>query len=290
MQHVNVDDVPLVARETVRADRIDYRRLLAGSAGTPGNFKLVLVTTYAGYNGVRHRHNFDQIKLQFEGVYDHYRIGKMTPGMVGYFPEGTYYGPFTSSEETLLLLLQFGGASGAGYMSDEEYNRSMNELKLRGTYADGVYVGVDEQGNRIRKDGYEATWENAYRRPIAYQRPRYTEPVLIHPENFSWTPVERGCKYKLLGDFTERGTRLGIVQLEPGTTQALAPNSIYYVLSGEGSGEKFSWRAQSSIHVEEGEVVRITAEAASELFHMRLPSFALVPSAEYAELAGARGN
>jgi hypothetical protein len=273
MQIVHDAEVPLEARETVRTSRMDYRRLLFGLPGTPGNFKLVLVTTYAGYNGPRHRHNFDQIKLQLDGFYDHHGIGKQTTGMAAYFPEGTYYGPFTSSEKTLLLLLQFGGASGAGFMSDEEYNRSMHALRDRGEYRDGLYDGTGADGKKIRKDAYEATWEHANERRIDYPKPRYKDPVLMHPENFAWVTTGDGAAYKLLGDFSERKTRMGFVRLETGARTTLAGNSVYFVMSGRGSAGTDEWLALSSMHLERDEELEIVASAAAELFHVRLPDF-----------------
>ena len=46
----------------------------------------------------------------------------MKTGMIGYIPEGTYYGPQTSVGEATTFVLQFGGSSGQGYLSREEVN------------------------------------------------------------------------------------------------------------------------------------------------------------------------
>lgn len=268
---VQLGDVPLVIRKSIRTDRMDYRRLLAGTAGAQDNFKLILATIDSTYSGPRHHHNFEQIKLQFEGAFDYHGIGKQGRGMIGYFPEGTYYGPFTSSDENYSLLLQFGGASHAGYMSDEEYIRSMDEMHRVGDFKDGIFTGVGFDGQKIRKDAYEATWEHTYKRKIEYPKPRYNFPVIMQPENFSWVPTTDGCAYKHLGDFGECYTRVGFVRLDGGATMRLSQGSIYFVMSGSGRSEGGDWTPQSAIHVSPGEEIEITAHLTAELLHVGLP-------------------
>jgi hypothetical protein len=172
MRLVHLDDVELVVRKTVRST-IDYRSLLAGTPGAIDNFKLIIATTQADYTTPRHRHNFDQIRLQVGGSFDYDGIGTMTEGMVGYFPEGTPYGPSASSDGSTILLLQHAGASGSGYLSDGEYNVSIAELKQKGEFHEGIYTVLGPDGRKRNQDGYEAVWENAYRRPIDYAKPRY---------------------------------------------------------------------------------------------------------------------
>src|SRR5262252_9483264 len=99
-----------------------HRTVAAGEPGTPGNFILELVRTTDDFFSPRHKHNFDQFRYQLEGEFDFDRNGKMTPGTIGYFPEGTPYGPQSSSVSSLTLVLQFGGASGNGYMTQEHFD------------------------------------------------------------------------------------------------------------------------------------------------------------------------
>src|SRR5690348_12935229 len=66
-----------------------YRTVAAGEPGTPGNFILEMVRTTDDFFSPRHKHNFDQFRYQLEGEFDFDRNGKMTPGIIGYFPEGT---------------------------------------------------------------------------------------------------------------------------------------------------------------------------------------------------------
>ena len=100
-----------------------YRTVAAGEPGTPGNFILEMVRTTDDFFSPRHKHNFDQFRYQLEGEFDFDRNGKMTPGIIGYFPEGTPYGPQSSSVSSLTLVLQFGGASGNGLLDGAALHR-----------------------------------------------------------------------------------------------------------------------------------------------------------------------
>lgn len=140
MKVVRLEDLALTARtDNAREGRFEFYPLLDGEPGTVGNFALRLSRTYGDFFSPRHRHNFDQIRFQLEGRFDFNRDGRMAPGTIAYFPEGTYYGPQTSSQDSLVLVLQFGGASGSGYMSEEEYNAGIAELKRRGEFRKGAY-------------------------------------------------------------------------------------------------------------------------------------------------------
>jgi hypothetical protein len=270
MRLVHLDDVELIVRKTVRST-IDYRSLLTGTPGAIDNFKLILGTTHGDYTTPRHRHNFDQIRLQVGGGFDYHGLGTMTEGMVGYFPEGTPYGPSASGDESKILLLQHAGAGGWGYLSDGEYNASIAALKQQGEFRDGIYTVIAPDGRKRNQDGYEAVWENAYRRPIEYAKPRYDQPVFMRRENFSWVDDGEGASYKLLGDFSERHTRLGFIGIAAGARRTLDERSLYFVVAGSGTIGTAAWRKHTTIHVAAGEWPEIRADADAEIFHIGLP-------------------
>ncbi len=277
MKVVRLDEVELIVRKTVRS-QLDYRSLLTGEPGTLGNFKLVIGTTQGDYTTPRHRHNFDQVRFQIQGTFDYDGLGKMTPGMIGYFPEGTPYGPTASGDDSFTLLLQCGGASGNGYMSDEEYNRSMAELKKLGEFHGGIYATLGRDGAKRNKDGYEAVWEHSRGHPVRYPKLRYTQPILMHPENFAWVPARAGAAaYKLLGDFSERHLRLGLMRLEAGAKATPADNSLYFVVRGSGEIGGERWERHAAIHLGSGERAEIQAGTEAEIFQMGLPDFAELP-------------
>src|SRR5215475_1141628 len=167
-----------------------YRTVAAGEPGTPGNFILEMVRTTDDFFSPRHKHNFDQFRYQLEGEFDFDRNGKMTPGIIGYFPEGTPYGPQSSSVSSLTLVLQFGGASGNGYMTQQQMEAGTAELKKHGTFEKGVFRRNDGEDGKRNVDGYQAVWEHVNNRPMTYPAPRYHEPIMMSPDHFDWVPVE----------------------------------------------------------------------------------------------------
>src|SRR5262249_38230081 len=154
-------------------------------------------------------------------------IGKnevLPAGWVGYFPESAYYGPQVMTENLTMLMLQFGGPSGLGYLSVQERKRGRDELLAKGgTFENGIYKWVDEQGNHHNKDAFKACWEQVKGQPVAYPQPRYRDIILMNPDNFGWTDdVDApGVSWKPLGVFTERDIRIGFSRLQAGSTLVL---------------------------------------------------------------------
>ncbi|WP_326725661.1 hypothetical protein OHT59_45940 [Streptomyces sp. NBC_00243] len=82
----------------------------------------------------RHRHNFEQIRLPVRSDMNLGHGLVLREGEVGYFPEGTAYGPQEDAlgdaapGERVQLVLQFGGASGCGFMSIEQRRRAKRDV------------------------------------------------------------------------------------------------------------------------------------------------------------------
>lgn len=295
IQVVELETAPLIERPHVREGVFRSRRILNGTPGTPGNFSLQLGVA-PSYYSPRHRHNFDQVRYQLEGDFDFAADGVMKAGAIGYFPEGTYYGPQSSDSENSTLVLQFGGASGSGYVAAGQYEQAAAELAKHGAFAKGVYTRHKPDGGRINQDAYEAVWEQVNRRPLVYPPERYQRPVFMHPDHFEWTPLadHRGVSCKHLGQFSERRTQIAMYQLSPGATLPLADNSIYFAIRGAGSvREANAVRAASaagqgtptsperpfgpraSIYLESGDQASATASGNGpvEFLHIALPRF-----------------
>ena len=100
-----------------REGEIKFQRLLKGDPDQPNNFEWSLVRTGEDYVTPRHHHNFSQ---SAPGPRGHPRVGPRQAdphrAAVAYFPEGTFYGP-QQGHGGLLLGLQYGEASGSGFMS-----------------------------------------------------------------------------------------------------------------------------------------------------------------------------
>jgi hypothetical protein len=253
-----------------------FKCFFTGQIGTPENYAFSLARQMGAFYSPRHRHNFDQFRLAFRGAVNIAPKTDLVEGHVGYFPEGTHYGPQDDPEgnrETLVL--QFGGASGQGYMSQEQLVDGFNYLKTQGTFEGGVFRRESGEG-RKNQDGYEAVWEHVNKRPLDYPKPRYQFPILINPENFDYLdiPGQPGVGRKSLGAFTERGARGDFYTVAPGATLNLAAEPairLGFVLRGSGTSGAESWKVESAFRLHPGEAGTLSAKDESEIFVITLP-------------------
>lgn len=275
MKIVQGDEIALKRGLEHRGGTFHFRLLLEGEPGTPDNFQLSLGQMGGDFFSPRHRHNFEQIRFQVEGSLDYGRDGKLTAGMVGYFPEGMSYGPQSQDpEETpMTAVLQCGGASGSGYLSRNEAKAAMDELADSGTFADGVFRRNDGVEGKRNMDGYQAIWEHRNQRPMVYPKPRYGHPVFMDPAHYAWLPVDGadGVSEKPLGVFSECRTAAGFVKLAPGAVYQAAGRAIYFVVSGTGKIADQPFRRFTTLLVERGETASFSAGGTAEILRMGLP-------------------
>jgi hypothetical protein len=273
MQVIDVASVPLKEIPHIREGVFRSRKLLTGTEGSPGNFALQLVTTPETYYSPRHRHNFEQVRYQIEGDFDFSADGKMKPGTIGYFPEGTHYGPQSSKQKSLTLVLQFGGASASGYISTEQYARAAAELAETGSFEKGVYTRPGKDGVKVNQDAYEAVWEQVNGRSLVYPKQRYASPVFMDPAAFHWLPLARypGVSRKLLGVFSECEVQIALYQLQPGASLPLRDNAIYFVDNGSGRADGHGYEKYTTLYLLPGESGNVTAQTESVLLQLGLP-------------------
>jgi hypothetical protein len=256
-----------------RGGTFHYRNLMEGTPGTIDNFQLSMGRNDKDFVSPRHRHNFDQFRFQYEGDLNFDRDGKMTPGVVGYFPEGAAYGPQTSEATATTFVLQFGGASGSGYLSRKEVRAGMEELKKSGTFEGGVYRRNEGVPGKRNLDGYQAIWEQANKRPMDYPKARYPQAIMMDSSRYAWVPVpgSPGVSEKLLGVFTERRAQAGFFKLDAGVRLRAAGRSIYVAVRGKGKVDDTPLRAFTTVFLDYGEDALIAAEEETELLHYGLP-------------------
>jgi len=244
----------------------------------------------------RHHHNFDQMRYMIEGRWQD-PAGVLEAGSLGIFPEGTYYGPQDQADDYgTVLIMQFGGASGAGYVDKNLMRKAAAELKAKstGAFVGGVYrrnAGVD--GPPVQ-DAYEAIWEHVMQRPIDYPKPQYPSPIFIDSNVFPWTPVEgvAGVDEKALGTFTSCQYRVARYRLAPGARFVATGRGVYFVLSGAGALESGPFRDQTALYLEEDEKATFVASQTSDILCLGLPRMALIqaPAEEPVVAAGRRGR
>jgi hypothetical protein len=277
MRAVRPHEARHIPAQPHRAGGIAFRHLLAGVEGAPDNYSLTLVDVAERYTAPRHRHNFEQVRLMLAGRFGFGPGAVQEPGTIGYFCEGMPYTQHGDGASTTLLL-QCGGASGAGYMGFEALQRGIHELSARGRFADGVYTHLDAAGKKHNQDGYEAVWEHVHGRTLRYPRPRYQAPVILHPEHFAWLPWLPGVRLKRLGAFNERGLGLALWHLAPGAAVQLQPaerTELLYVRDGEvvlpAAGPL---PAGSALEVLRGQSLQLVAgTGGAELVGFSLPRF-----------------
>lgn len=280
MQTIRAADVEWGAVSGHRSGGIDFKRLLQGAAGTPDNFELSIVRTAGDYFTPRHRHNFDQVRLCLEGAMN-YAPGKdLKVGTVGYFPEGTFYGPQSDTSKSLVLLLQMGGAGGYGFMSYQQLNAGYERMCDLGKFDGGVFTRQTTDGRIQRKDGYEAIWEHINGGEVEYPPARYEEPVVIHPESFRWIPTrDQGFELKHLGTFGERGVAIGQIRAIRGARHLIdrhrSPELLFVergAIRDQASGQLLD--SGSAFRVDPADAGRaIEAVDDCVLFFVQLPKF-----------------
>ena len=222
----------------------------------------------------RHRHNFDQFRFQLEGDLNFARDGKMTPGMVGYFPEGASYGPQTSEATAMTIVLQFGGASGGGYLSRQETKQATNELKELGTFDGGVYRRNEGVPGKRNMDGFQAIWEHVNEPAAAI-----SQAALSAADHDGLRRTTTGSPRRAIRAWTRSCSACSPSGAPrpawSGSTPAphcVPPDAaIYVACSGSGRVEQEPLRQYTTVFLEHGEAAAFTAETTAELLHLGLP-------------------
>ena len=264
---------------TMREGVLEQRFLLTGKDGSPNNYLLNVGRTGAGgWTAPRHRHNFDQIRYILKGTYPYAKGKSMPEGWVGYFPESVHYGPQNRPEGLEMVVCQFGGASGHGFLSVAEREAANSELARIGEFRDGIFTYYDENGKRHNQDGFEACFEKAMGRKLTYSRPRYDELIMMNPSNYEWMPTEdSGVFRKDLGSFTERNASVGFIRLEADAVyhdRKRDSIELLFISKGRielGNGE-YGPHSAFELDPEDG-CVRFTAHEETEFFRISLPEF-----------------
>ena len=279
MKIVQADTVPVTERkDRQRQGRFIERRLLEGDEGSVDNFQFTLVSTGGDFFSPRHRHNFDQFRFQIEGDGGFDRDGTMTPGTVGYFPEGTRYGPQSNKGDLTTLVLQFAGASGNGYTSEAQISQAVRELNEWGEFKGGVYYPREGTG-RKQQDGYEACWEHVNKRKLEYPAERFHHPVFMNANAFAWNPLDgqSGAAEKVLGTFDEYGTGIRFVKLAAGASYKAKGRRLYYAVGGAGTasaaGSGGAGKKGDALHTLVDEAHEIRAGEPAEFYVILMPQF-----------------
>ena len=132
---------------SMREGKLVQKFLLEGEDNSPNNYLLnVGLTGSGGWGTPRHRHNFDQIRYVLKGKYPVSPHKEMKEGSVAYFPESVHYGAQDRPEGLEMMVIQFGGASGSGFLSTPQREAANDRLNAKGTFKDGIFTWIDDKG------------------------------------------------------------------------------------------------------------------------------------------------
>ena len=281
--NVTILDTAAIELETVQRGRVHTirRKRLPLDTGVPGltaEFSISIVPD--GYFTPRHRHNFDQIRYTLDGIQSTGH-GDLGPGECGYFPEGAYYGPQAQAGLCSCLVLQFEGASGEHFLSNEEMNATFEKMIAEGAvFANGVYTRVSADGKRKNKDSYLAIWEEHEGRKLVFPAPRYRTPIMMLPERFGWVADRErpGTERKHLGTFSELRTGIGFLRLLPGArVPALRQRDaeLRYLTAGSFAYGGKSWPQGTYMYLPPGaDVAAFATDEGATFFVISLPTIA----------------
>ncbi|HEY4202856.1 MAG TPA: hypothetical protein VGM83_20075 [Devosiaceae bacterium] len=281
MQITKPDEAPVYDAGNLREgkDR-ESKVLFAGKEGDLGNYRWYYSGGGEGeWKAPRHKHNFEQFRFVLSGTFEYVTDKRMEAGWVGYFPESVHYGPQVRHGDLTMLTLQFGGASGGGFMSQRERRQAYDELLAKGAFEKGAYTWLDADGKRHRQDSFEAVWEHKMGRKLVYPTPRYTDLIIMNPEGSAWVADKTapGVARKWLGAFTERQVRAGFVKLDAGAALdvgKLAGTELMFLTKGQVAHEGKSHDVNTAFKIERNDGPdSIIAKQDSELFVIQLPDF-----------------
>lgn len=255
-----------------------FQYLLTGEDGALDNFVFLLARQEADFTMQRHRHNFDQIRFPLCGDMN---IGErlvLKERQVGYFPEGLPYGPQVDPlgraqpGERLQLVLQFGGASGCGFMSMNQRKAAWAELAKAGRFEGPIYHRPDGR----KQWGLNSVWEKVFGERLKYAMPRYEHVVIADPQRFNWLPVSgaAGVQSRYLGALSERRVWTEMVRFGAGAhwqSIDVSARRLCYVLSGEGSVNGTPVTQNAAIEIGAGEACDMASSTGMELFMIGLP-------------------
>jgi hypothetical protein len=285
MKIVHVDEVPRTASPAVRGGTGHSSQIMFDSdilgrdPRARDNFFAQISHVGDGeFSAPRHRHDFEQFRFMIEG-HARFREGKMADGVLGYFPEGAFYGPQARTVGSLLIV-QFGGASGNGFVDRKIMRKAVQEMKTlnTGVFEDGTYRRNPGVPGKKVQDGNEAIFEYVRGRPVDYPEPQYKSPLMIDSNAFPWSAAAGlpGVEEKTLGVFSSTHIRTARYRLAPGASLPVNERGIYLVLSGAGALGDGPFRKLTALYLEEGEAVTFEASTQSEILYLGLPRLALI--------------
>lgn len=243
---------------------VAHKRVFEGEEGSPDNYMLVMSKEPSSFFSPRHRHPWDQIRFCLEGRIPIAKGLFVKGGEIAYFPEGAHYGPQEGGDDRIVLLLQFGGASGQGFIGPDRVKQARLDLAKEGRFEGGIYHRDTTQGRRNR-DAYEAIWLHVRGGELSYAAPAYRTPVVMQAEALPWlSTTTAGVSARQIGVFPHRGLHINAWRLQAGAVLPI-PSSrsmkLLFVIDGAGTAGPQDLRRWTAVRLLpcEGATLRTTA-------------------------------
>lgn len=280
MKIVHIENVELVKSPQTRGGTGHSTRVIFDSdilqrdSARKDNFYLGVSYFEQGQlTAPRHRHNFEQWRYMFSGSAE-FSEGELSSGMLGYFPDGAYYGPEENLHGTVAVL-QFGSVSGQGYIDRKVAKAAFAEMKKlnEGAFEDGTYRRAPGVEGNAEQDGNEAIFEYVRKRPLTYAIPQYNNPILINIDAFPWMEVEgrSGILIRRLGMFSSSQVSTHVYKMGVGNEIELSGRGVYICLNGKGRIGNEDFPAMSFLYLESDESFEFEADMETELLFLGLP-------------------
>jgi hypothetical protein len=247
---------------------VAHKRLFEGQEGSPDNYMLVMSKEPSSFFSPRHRHPWDQIRFCLEGRIPIAKGLYVEGGEIAYFPESAHYGPQEGGDDRIVVLLQFGGASGQGFIGPDRVKQAHLELAKEGRFEGGVYFRDVTQG-RKNWDAYEAIWLRVMGGELSYAPPAYKTPIVMRPDALPWLPTsEAGVSVKQIGIFPHRGLAITAWRIEPGARHQVAHAGqlrLLFVGGGAGTSGGAELRRWSAARIQPDEKAQLLATSRLEV-------------------------
>jgi hypothetical protein len=250
---------------------VAHKRLFEGDEGSPDHYMLVMAKEPKSFFSPRHRHPWDQIRYCLEGKIPIAKGVFVEGGEIAYFPESVHYGPQEGGEDRIVVLLQFGGASGQGFIGADRVNQARLDLAKDGRFEDGVYTRDVAEG-RKKRDAYEAIWLHVMGGEVSYALPAYKTPIIMRPQALPWLPTsEAGVSAKSIGVFPHRGLSMSAWRIEPGAKHEIPASralKFLFVTDGIGTTGASELGHWSTARLHCGEGVELLAKSPLDLLEL----------------------
>ena len=190
------------------------------------------------------------------------------PGMVGYFPEAVYYGPQSQDPSITCktIVLQFGGASGSGYLSRAEVHAGMKELaqaNSRTACSAAIPTSpASATSTATRRSGSTATGGRWSIRSRATRADLHGS----RPTTRGWRSTTSRASTKGSSVSLPNGAaRRASLRLETGAEFTARGKGVLVVVRGAGTIGDQPMRALTTVHLEAGKSVALEARGADRV-------------------------